>query len=88
MRYMLGQWRKCKFCGKKFRLIGTKGLIRTQYNYITLVNKYSGQYEYSHKQCFEIFRKTKPREFESEIRAGFDLKRGIFVEGGLREESN
>lgn len=83
---MLGQWRKCRFCNKRFRLSGTRGIIRTSYNYITLVNKFSGGYEYSHKKCFELFRRTKPQRYETEIKGGFELKKGLFVEGSIKEK--
>lgn len=83
---MLGQYRKCKFCQKRFRLKSTKGIIRTAYNYVSLIHKYSNNVEYAHKKCYKHFMRTKPKDMISEIKAGFNIKNGLFLEGSIREE--
>jgi ribosomal protein L32 len=83
---MIGQWRKCAFCKRRFRLTGEKGIIRTQYNYVSLEDKSSGEYKYAHKKCYYNFERTKPKEQVAELKAGFNIRNGLFIEGSLREE--
>lgn len=85
---MLGQYQKCNFCKKRFKLLSERGIIKINYNYITLIDKYSGGCNYVHKRCWILFKKTNPPERISRITAGFDFKRGIFLEGGLEEKQN
>ena len=83
---MLGQYRKCKFCGRRFRLTGKRGIIRTAYNYVSLVPRHSYNIEYAHKTCYKHFLRTKPRDVISEFKAGYNTKNGIFLESSIREE--
>lgn len=55
---MIGQRRKCKFCGRKFQLREVKGILGTQYNFVTIVNRYTGGVEYAHKRCYDTFIRT------------------------------
>lgn len=83
---MLGQWRKCLLCGKKFRLTGKQGIIRTRYNYVTLEDKSTKSFKYAHRKCYNHFIKTKPKYIVSELKGGFNIKKGLFVEGKIKEE--
>ncbi|NQU81474.1 MAG: hypothetical protein HQ543_08135 [Bacteroidetes bacterium] len=82
---MIGQWRKCKFCRKKFRLKKIKTIVGSKYNFVILDNRYTGEKDYVHKKCYYLFIRTKPKNIVSEFKAGFNI-RGPYFEGGFRKE--
>ena len=79
---MIGQWRKCPFCKRKFRLKEIKGGLRKKYNFVIIENRVTGKREFAHERCYNIFIKTRPKESVLKFKAGFNVLGPYFeVEG-------
>ncbi|HLG23876.1 MAG TPA: hypothetical protein VI564_03000 [Candidatus Nanoarchaeia archaeon] len=81
---MIGQFRKCVFCKKKFRLTSDDGSLFRPYNFVVLISKVDGGYSYAHKTCHDIFLRARNRDAVTEFKAGFDVKSGPFLYGKLK----
>ncbi len=79
---MIGQYRKCAFCKKRFRLQKEKRFLGL-YKFVTLANKSTGDIRYGHAKCYWHFRETKSTESMQKFSAGFSVRDGIFLRGEI-----
>lgn len=82
---MIGQYRKCHYCKKRFRLRANKSLFgkTIPINFVMKLNHYDEPL-YFHKTCWHIYQRAKAREKISRISAKFGTS-GASIKGEIEE---